>query len=115
MVQNRNKLLDLFIGNMSNAVVHRILERCIDNPEIAKRYVKESATSLEIAKRYREKINPTEDCLPVKDIDYIRTKIVNKVNSELMFRISKGYKGIDLGLVSKFADDALKEMKVAEE
>jgi len=50
-----------------------------------------------------------------KDLDYIRTKIVNKVNSELMFRISKGYKGIDLGLVSKFADDALKEMKVAEE
>lgn len=112
MAQNRNKLLDLFIGNMSNSVVHRILEKCIDNPEIAKRYVKESATSWEIAKRYREKINPTANVLPSKDGDYIHTKIVNKVNAELIFRISKGYKGIDLNSVSRFVEDALKEMYV---
>ena len=55
MTQNRNKLIDLFIGNISNSVVHEILEKAIDNEEISRRYEKELTTSLEIAKKYREK------------------------------------------------------------
>ncbi len=38
MVQNRNKLIDLFIGNISNSIVHKILEKAIDNKEIASKY-----------------------------------------------------------------------------
>ncbi len=33
---NRNKLLTLFISNLANVIVHRILEKAIDAPEIAK-------------------------------------------------------------------------------
>ena len=36
MIQNRNKLIELFIGNLSNAVVHKILEKAIEN-ELMKR------------------------------------------------------------------------------
>ena len=112
MVQNRPKLIDLFIGNISNAILHKLLEKSIDNNGITKRYAKESATSLEIAKRYREKINPVNSELPDKDVDYIRTKIINKVKTELMYRISKGYSGIDLNLTEEFVDHALMEMKI---
>ena len=31
---NRNKLLDAFISNLTNAVVHKILEKAINKPEI---------------------------------------------------------------------------------
>ena len=31
MTQNRNKLIDLFIGNIANAVVHKILEQAVDD------------------------------------------------------------------------------------
>lgn len=30
MPQNRNKLIELFIGNIVNAIVHDILEKAID-------------------------------------------------------------------------------------
>ena len=33
MSQNRNKLIILFIGNVSNAIVHEILEKAINNKE----------------------------------------------------------------------------------
>ena len=58
MVQNRNKLINLFIGNISNSIIHDILERAIKNEEISNRYEKELTTSFEIAKKYRNKINP---------------------------------------------------------
>ncbi len=112
MVQNRNKLIDLFIGNISNSIVHNILEKATEDELIAKRYNKELTTSWEIAGRYREKINPVNAVLPAKDLSYIRTKIASKVNSELLFRISKGYQGIDLSLVETFVVDALKGMKI---
>ena len=31
---NRNRLLDLFASNLANVVVHKILEKAIDRPEI---------------------------------------------------------------------------------
>jgi len=70
MSQNRNKLIDLFVGNISNSVVHMILEKAIDEDNLRKHYDKidednlrkhydkEFSISLDIAKNYREKINP---------------------------------------------------------
>ena len=68
MSQNRNKLLDLFISNLSNAVLHRILEKAIGLPEIINKYDKEIKNSWEIAKIYREKINPKTPPFPEKDL-----------------------------------------------
>ena len=111
MPQNRSKLIDLFIGNISNAIVHKILERSINKEELTSKYRKELITSYEIAKRYREKINPTNMPLPIKDIPYIKNKIANKVRLELLIRISKGYE-INLGLMDEEINKALKDMKI---
>ena len=112
MTQNRNKLIDLFIGNISNSIVHDILEKAIDNEETSSRYEKELTTSFEIAKKYRERINPVNLSLPRNDIEYIKTKIRKKVRTELMTRISKGYIGIDLNLTDEIIDKYLKDMKI---
>src|SRR3989338_3773552 len=96
MAQNRKRLIDLFIGNISNSVMHKILEKATEDKELAGRYNKELSTSLEIAKKYREKINPVNASLPDKDIEYIKSRITNKVKNELMQMISKGYENIDL-------------------
>ena len=61
---NRNKLIEIFISNLANAVIHRILEKAIDEQEIANAYNKEIKNSWKIAKRYREKINPANRNLP---------------------------------------------------
>ena len=58
MVHNRNKLIALFIGNLSNAILHHMLEQAIHEDTLTQRYHKESATSLALAKEYRAKINP---------------------------------------------------------
>ncbi len=112
MSQNRNKLIILFIGNVSNAIVHEILEKAINNKEITDKYRKEIMNSLDKAKEYREKINPKNTRLPDKDVQNVKSKIVNKVNGELKLRISKGYVGIDLNLVEKIVDKYLKETSV---
>ena len=107
---NRNKLIDLFISNLANVVLHKILEIAIDDEIIRKHYDKELGHSLEIAKKYREKINPVEDILPSKDIEYIKNKVINKVNSELKIRIEKGYDNIDLNLVEDIVDGFLNKL-----
>ena len=112
MVQNRNKLIDLFIGNIANAIVHEILERAVTKELVADKYRKELTTSFEIAKRYREKINPARRPLPDKDAEYIKEKIIARVKAELMTRISKGYKNIDLSLIDELVDKALKDSKI---
>jgi len=75
MSQNRNKLIDLFAGNISNSVVHRVLEKAIEEENIRSHYDKEFLASLEVAKRYRDKINPINTPLPGKDIAKIKEKI----------------------------------------
>ena len=40
MVQNRKKLIELFVGNISNAVVHEILEKATNDEEISSKYIK---------------------------------------------------------------------------
>jgi len=112
MTQNRNKLIDLFIGNIANAVVHKILEQAVEEELLRKYYDKELLNSVEIARRYRAKINPINNILPEKDIEYIKSKVINKVNSELKLRIAKGYKNINLDLVVIIADKMLVDMKV---
>ncbi len=71
MVQNRNRLLKLVIGNLSNCVVHMVLERNIDNENIRKHYSREYNNSIEIAKKYRNKINPVNYCLREVEIKEI--------------------------------------------
>jgi hypothetical protein len=109
---NRNKLITLLISNLSNVVVHKILERAIDKPEISSFYNKEVKNSFEIAKKYREKINPSDKILPTRDIDEVREKIIKRVNAELNLRISRGYMNIDVSLVEKYVEETLKELKV---
>jgi len=108
---NRNKLIEIFISNLTNSIVHQILEKAIDQQEIAERYYKEVKNSWEIAKNYREKINPENRSLSIHDTKEIKDKITRKVNSELNLRISKGYQNINLSLVEELTNDALKNSK----
>ena len=112
MVQSRNRLIELFIGNISNSVIHGILEKAIDNKELSDRYNKELLNSFNLAKKYREKINPVNKALPHKDINYIKNKIKNKVEAELKLRIRRGYENINLDLVDKLVDKALKDTDI---
>ncbi|MCH8003730.1 MAG: hypothetical protein IH934_03780 [Nanoarchaeota archaeon] len=112
MVQNRNKLIDLFIGNTSNAVVHKILEEAIDDEVIRKYYDKEFLNSIEIAKTYREKINPVNGPLPEKGIDNIKNKIISNVTNDLNIRVSKSYENIKFDLIESTVNKMLIEMKV---
>ncbi|HLD06854.1 MAG TPA: hypothetical protein VJC16_04960 [Candidatus Nanoarchaeia archaeon] len=41
---NRNKLISKVVGNLSNAVIHKVLEKAIDDQEIASKYEKELTT-----------------------------------------------------------------------
>jgi len=112
MPQNRNKLIELFISNIYNAIVHEILRKAINQEELFNKYNKELLNSLEIARRYRDKINPINTALPYKDIFYIKNKIINKVKAELSLRISKDYKNINLNLIKPLVDKYLKETNV---
>ena len=112
MAQNRNKIIDLFIGNLFNAALHKILEQAVDDELLRKYYDKELLNSVEIARKYREKINPANRTLPEKDIEYIKSKVINKVNSELKLRIEKGYKNINLDLAEGIVDKILIDMGV---
>ena len=112
MPQNRNKLIDLFIGNISNAITHEILEKSSINEDIKDHYHKEFEVSANIAKNYRQKINPIPSPLPEKDLVFIKNKIINKVNSELQSRINKGYENINLNLVETIVNDILTETNI---
>lgn len=112
MTQNRNNLIELFIANLSNAIIHRILEKAINIEEIANRYNKEIKNSWQIAQHYRQKINPINAQFPIKDREEIRRKIKNRVLAELKIRVEKGYENIDLSLIDSFIEDALRELVV---
>ncbi|MEK6907455.1 MAG: hypothetical protein AABW45_02910 [Nanoarchaeota archaeon] len=112
MNQNRNKLIDLFIGNISNAIIHKILENAIKDENIRLRYEKELTNSMEIALSYRHKINPVNIKLPEKDVNYIKGKIIKRVKAELKSRINKGYKGIELNSIEIIMERILKQTKV---
>ncbi|MBS3166431.1 hypothetical protein J4444_04880 [Candidatus Woesearchaeota archaeon] len=75
MSQNRNKLIELFIGNIANTILHKILEEAISDEGLLDYYKKEEVTSRNVAVVYREKINPKDSSLPEKDIDYIQERV----------------------------------------
>jgi hypothetical protein len=114
MTQNRNKLIELFIGNISNSVVHIILEKAIEKEKgyLADKYRKESVNSFELAKKYREKINPIISPLPEKDFLYIKNKIIVKVKAELRVRILKGYDNLNLDIVEQEVNKFLRDMNI---
>ena len=113
MTQNRNKLIELFIGNIVNAVLHTILEKAINKEDLIDKYRKELKASFETAKKYREKINPVNAPLPEKDYSYIKEKIIKKIKTELKIRIKKGYKNLDLEAVEEEVNNILEEMNIA--
>ncbi len=112
MVQNRKKIIELFVGNISNAIVHDILEKAIDDEEISNKYQKEINISFNKAKEYREKINPKYSPLPEKDIEHIKSQIRNKVISKLNQRISQKYENIDLNLIEELIDKSLRNTNI---
>lgn len=112
MVQNRNKLINLFIGNISNAVLHRILEQSVEDEDLSRYYEKEVLNSVKIAKKHREKINPATEMLPRKDSENIRNGVIERVNNKLKVRIEEGYKNIDLASVEEVVEKLLSEMNV---
>ncbi|MBI2650694.1 hypothetical protein HYX04_05295 [Candidatus Woesearchaeota archaeon] len=111
MALNRKKLIDLFVGNIANAILHKILEKAVGDDVIRRYYDKEFLNSFEIAKKYREKINPMDNKLP--ESSEIKERIMKKVNNELKIRISKGYENIDLSWVEPTTHKILSELKVS--
>lgn len=109
---NRNKLIQLLISNLVNVVVHKVLEESVREDILRDHYNKESLVSFETAKKYRERINPIQRKLPDKDTKKIKEEILRRVNNELKTRISKGYKGINLGLVEKVLEKVLEELAI---
>ena len=67
-LQTPPPVIILLIGNLTNVVVHRVLEKSVEEEILRKHYDKESLASLEVAKRYREQINPIQRALPEIDI-----------------------------------------------
>src|SRR3989344_6848494 len=94
MPQNRKKMLDLFIGNISSAISHEILMISTENKELASHYKKERDNLITLSEKYRHNINPINKTLSDKDVEYIKSKVKNKIKSELSSRIKKGYRKI---------------------
>lgn len=112
MNHNRNKLITLFIGNLANVVVHQVLENSVKEEILRKYYDKESLHSLEIAKRYRDQINPLQRALPDIDAGEIKAEVQKRARNELLLRISKGYRGIELDSIELVLEKLLKELNV---
>lgn len=114
MTQKRNKLIDKFVGNISTAILHGILDKAIDDEEISDKYRKEINVSLNRARVYRGKINPKDSILSDKDIGHIKTKIISKVKLELNQRILKEYENINLEIVESLVEKYLRNLKIIE-
>ena len=112
MTQNRKKLIELLLGNISNSIVHIILEKSIDKKELTDKYRKEIINSFQIAKAYREKMNPINKSFSQEDTDHIKNKIIHRVRAELLARISKGYSNINLDSIESEVEKVLKDLNI---
>lgn len=112
MSHNRNQLITLLIGNLTNAVVHQVLEKSVKEEIIRKYYDKESLHSVEIAKRYREQINPLQRALLDIDAEEIKAEVQKRARNELLLRISKGYRGIELNDVEPVLEKLLQKLNI---
>jgi len=101
------------IGNLVNVVVHRLLEETVKEDILRDHYNKESLHSLEISKRYREKINPIQRELPEKDVEKIKEEVLRRAKKELRLRTSKGYQGIELDKIEDILEKILQELSIS--
>ena len=67
---------------------------------MSNKYLKEIKTSIESAQKYRSIINPIKAPLIIKDIDYIRNKLVRKVESDLKAVLIYLFKSLTCSAIS---------------
>ena len=111
MSQNRPDLIKRFIGVASNIIAHKVLIKAELEEELRKYYTKEIERDIDIALKYRNKINPVNRLLPTKDSKEIRESILLKVKAELLKRMDKGY-NVNLSKIDEEIDNFLKEQNV---
>lgn len=111
MSQNKPDIIKRFIGIASNIVTHKVLIKTELEDDTRKYYVKEIERDIDIALKYRWKINPAKRALPQNDGEEIRKKILLKVNAELQKRIDKGY-NVDISLADEEINIFLEDQNV---
>ncbi len=110
MTQNRNKILDLMTGSLSNAIVHSILELSCDETALKAKYKKEAFNSFQIALEFRNRINPLFRPLPQRPL--IEIKVTRRVEAELNNRIRKGYIGVDVTIIKAQVEKYFQELRI---
>lgn len=111
MPQNRPDLIKRFIGVASNIITHKVLVKAEIEEDLREYYSKEIRRDVDIALKYRARINPANRLLPQEDSEKIRESILMKVKAELLKRIDKGY-SVDLSKIDGEIDNFLKEQNV---
>jgi len=111
MSQNRPDLIKRFIGVASNIIAHKVLIKAELEEDLRKYYTKEIERDIDIALKYRNRINPVNRLLPKRDSKEIRDSIMLKVKAELLKRIDKGY-NVDLSKIDEEINNFLKEQNV---
>ena len=112
MSQNRTDLIKRFIGVASNIIAHKVLIKTELEENLREYYTKEIKRDIDIALKYRNRINPMNKLLPKRDSKEIRESILLKVKAELLKRIDKGY-SVDLSKIDEEIDNFLKEQNVS--
>src|SRR3989338_2721577 len=112
MSQNRTDLIKRFIGVASNIIAHKVLIKTELEENLREYYAKEIKRDIDIALKYRNRINPMNKLLPKRDSKEIRESILLKVKAELLKRIDKGY-SVDLSKIDEEIDNFLKEQNVS--
>ena len=111
MPQNRPDLIKRFIGIASNIITHKVLIKAKIEEDLRKYYAKEIERDTGIALKYRNRINPVNRLLPLKDSKEIRENILLKVKAELFKRVDIGY-NVDISKIDEETDNFLKEQNV---
>ena len=111
MSQNRPDLIKRFVGVASNIIAHKILIKAELEEDLREYYNKEIKRDIDIALKYRDKINPVNRLLPQRDSKEIRDSILSKVKAELLKRVDKGYNA-DMSKIDGEIDNFLKEQNV---
>ena len=83
MSQNRPDLIKKFIGVAGNIITHKILVKAELEEDLRNYYAKEIERDIDIALKYRDKINPVNRLLPQKDSGEIKDNILLKVKADL--------------------------------
>ena len=111
MSQNRPDIIKRFIGIASNIIAHKVLIKAELEKDLREYYTKEIERDIDIALKYRNRINPANRLLPQRDSKEIRDRILLKVKAELLKRADKGY-SVDLSKIDEEIDNFLKEQNV---